>query len=115
MSHHLTDLIVADGVEDVDSRLPDVSDGAEIGCGEGSVEPAVGEERHEDHERARQRHDVPQHRPDRHDDGAHLGARYGMRIEELIKGRRLPENTKQIPEAIPGSRDSVVDTWGEGK
>ena len=72
MSHQLTDLIVADGVEDVDGRLPDVSDGAEVGGGEGSVEPAVGEERHEDHERARQRHDVPQHRPDRHDDGAHL-------------------------------------------
>ena len=72
MSHHLTDLIVADGVEDVDGRLPDVSDGAEVGGGEGSVEPAVGEERHEDHECARQRHDVPQHRPDRHDDGAHL-------------------------------------------
>ena len=85
MSHHLTDLIVADGVEDVDGRLPDVSDGAEIGCGEGSVEPAVGEERHEDHERARQRHDVPQHRPDRHDDGAHLG---GPAAVLSVKGRR---------------------------
>ena len=43
MSHHLTNLIVADGVKDVDGRLPDVSDGAEVGGGEGSVEPAVGE------------------------------------------------------------------------
>ena len=88
MSHHLTDLIVADGVEDVDGRLPDVSDGAEIGGGEGSVEPAVGEERHEDHERARQRHDVPQHRPDRHDDGAHLGPAAVLSVEG--RWRNLP-------------------------
>ena len=95
MSHHLTDLIVADGVEDVDGRLPEVSDGAEVGGGEGSVEPAVGEERHEDHERARQRHDVPQHRPDRHDDGAHLGGPAAVLSVKGRRGRSLPAKEEE--------------------
>jgi len=73
VSLKLIDVTLADGVEDICESLLDVPGGSEAGGGVGAVEPAVGEERHEDHERARQRHHVPQHRPDRHDDGAHRG------------------------------------------
>ena len=99
------DFALADGVEDVADGLLDVPGRAQAVQGVGAVQPPVGEEGHEDHERARQRHDVPQHRPDRHDDGAHLG---DLRFED----EECLKNMQQIPETIP---ETVRDTWGEFK
>lgn len=63
---------VRDGVGDARDRVHEAVLVGESGGGVGSLEPAVGEERHEDEEGGGQRHDVPQHRPDRHDHRAHL-------------------------------------------
>ena len=60
----------------------DVDEGGALAGGGGGDQPPVGEQRHQDHQRACDRHHGPQHRADSHDYRAHGGAGY-LKNEDL--------------------------------